>query len=395
LNHKLIDYLIALAILISAILSACTPAQPAPVSDNRPLTSYQQPTPFASLPGGHTTTTWSVEPNIAMDALCFFGTLTGDRIYLQYYRSEYDRFAPKLTPEVMDALAYIKKVVEQENSLICVELTQLFLPLAPKNLDDLIKAIDNPDTIRLSYNLAPDSESWQLFLNHIPKLRTVLSWLKEIGFEKDYLENIYPKIEAKAKELGQLVPTYNIIPAVEAALGSTLPSDRITIYLSYFVQPFGIGIDANQFLLWSELDLKTIIDDSIHENLHLLEIQEPALWEALNFLQQDDYYMKNFNDHDFSYGYTTIDGYVEEDVIEALDQYLAEKFYANEDPRLRWSNALPGMHKLSPVLYSLLKEANYSPAEETYHDFIIRMVQEGKLKAGMIESANRRFFAGG
>lgn len=396
-----------ISILVTSlmILSACS--SPASIAPTLQPTATQTPQPtatqapqtnsFASLPDGHKTTRWIIEPNIALDALCFFTTLTGDPFYLAYYQKEYDRFAPKLTAEVKKAVAEIKSIIEEDKGLICPVLTQIFSPLDPKTLDNLIQAVDNPETVRLSMKIPPppDNEGWIKFMGQVPNLRSVFYWMKEAGFEQDYQENFYPQIEAKAKELTQLASAYNIIPGIEAALGVALPSDTITIYLSHYVNPFGIGLDANKSLLLADLDIQTIIDDSIHENLHLLDTQEPALWEAVSTLQQDNYYMQSIQSHDFSNGYATFEAYLEEDLVEGLDQFLAEKVGAAEDARLRWSKSLAGMNILSPVVYSLLKQENYSPATETYHDFLIRMVKEGKLKAGMIESANLQFYEGG
>lgn len=390
-------FMVPILVISLSVLSACSsPASITPTLQPT-ATLAPQPTSFASLPGGHTTTKWTIEPNIALDALCFFTTLTGDPFYLDYYQKEYDRFAPKLTPEVKKAIAEIKKTIEEDKGLMCPILMNIFQPLAPRTLDDLIKAVDNPETVRLAQRIVPppDNEGWLRFMSQVPNLRSVLNWIKEAGFEKDYQDYIYPRIETNAKVFAWQASGYNIIPAVEAALGSALPSDTITIYLSHYVQPFGIMLDANKSLLLAYLDFNTIIVDSIHENLHLIEVKEPALWEAVGTLQQDDFYMKNFESHDFSNGYATFEDYLEEDLVEGLDQFLAEKVGVAENAQQRWSKSLPGMNILSPVVYSLLKQENYSPAEETYPDFLIRMVKEGKLKAGMIESANRQFYESG
>lgn len=389
--------LVSILVTSLAVLTACGgPASIAPTFQPT-ATRVPQFTPFANLPGGHKTTRWIIEPNIALDTLCFFTTLTGDPFYLAYYQREYNRFAPKLTAEVKKAVAEIKSIIEEDKGLMCPVLTQIFLPVAPKTLDDLIQAVDNPETIRLSMKTPPppDNEGWKRFMSQVPNLRSVLYWMKDAGFEKDYRENYYPQIEVKAKVLTRQANTYNIIPVIEAALGIALPSDTITIYLSHYVQPFGIGLDANKSLLLADLDINTIIDDAIHENLHLIDVQEPDLWEAVGPLQQDGFYMKSFESHDFSNGYKTFEAYLEEDLVEGLDQFLAEKVGAAVNARLRWSNSPTGLDVLSPVVYSMLKKENYSPAQETYHDFLIRMVKEEKLKAGMIESANHQFFESG
>jgi hypothetical protein len=395
---RMIDWILAVSLLISA----CTRTQITPAAQALPNATPQpvlptatlpQPTPTIGIPGGHTTTTWSVETNLAYDALCFIPTLTGDPFYLRFYQSEYNRFAPKLQPAVKQALDEIRAVVKEHDSLLSSTLVSLFLPLAPKNLNDLSKALENPDVIRLGAGLKEDDQTWLLILSHIPDLQIVVRWLQEVGFEKDYAENIYPQVLKKAEELNENLPQYNIIPVIEVALGEVLPTNHFTMYLAHYPMPFGLGLDANISLFSSDLPLSGIVDNSIHENLHLLDIQEKELWEALSFLQQDEYYMNNFKIHDPNGGYMVYEEFLEEDVVEALDQFLAEKFDVAENPRTRWGSQPTGTHTLSPVLYTLLNQENYSPEKETYHDFLIRMIREGKIKAGTIEEANRQFYA--
>jgi hypothetical protein len=294
---------------------------------------------------------------------------------------------------VKQALDEIRAVVKEHDSLLSSTLVSLFLPLAPKNLNDLSKALENPDVIRLGAGLKEDDQTWLLILSHIPDLQIVVRWLQEVGFEKDYAENIYPQVLKKAEELNENLPQYNIIPVIEVALGEVLPTNHFTMYLAHYPMPFGLGLDANISLFSSDLPLSGIVDNSIHENLHLLDIQEKELWEALSFLQQDEYYMNNFKIHDPNGGYMVYEEFLEEDVVEALDQFLAEKFDVAENPRTRWGSQPTGTHTLSPVLYTLLNQENYSPEKETYHDFLIRMIREGKIKAGTIEEANRQFYA--
>ncbi len=102
MSRKFIPILLIPMLVMGIVLVAFTNA---PSEAGSPSGS---PSTNAKLPGGHTKTAWTIEGNPALDALCFIPSLTGDQFYLNHYQSEYNRFAPKLTPAVKDALAQIK-----------------------------------------------------------------------------------------------------------------------------------------------------------------------------------------------------------------------------------------------------------------------------------------------
>jgi hypothetical protein len=50
-----------------------------------------------------------------LDTVCLLNVLTGDPFYVRYYKDEYARFEPQLTPAARVALANLKRKIKDEN----------------------------------------------------------------------------------------------------------------------------------------------------------------------------------------------------------------------------------------------------------------------------------------
>lgn len=372
-NEHCYTNMILLIVLTGSLLTACAPTQPA---------IYK-------------TTTWVVEPNLALDALCFIGIMTGDPYYQNYYSWEYQRFEPKLTPETRQALANIFASKQKYGFLISAALTPIFIKLQPKTLEDLAKALQYPEKLFDEESLGNwDVSMWQLFLSHVPDLKVIVAWLQASGFQVDWENNYLPELKEKARKLMAELPEYNVIPLIEKYARKPLAFDSLTIYLAHYVLPFGVGLDSDHSLFYPQISTADLVDYAIHEFFHSVirnVDEDPKLWEALYFVKDDAFYMQNFKDHDPSFGYNTLEEYIEEDVVEAMDQLIAEEAEVAQDAVTRWRNSSPNLQILTPIVYSLLCSEDFANGAETYPEFLIRMVQEGKLKAGMIESANHKF----
>lgn len=59
----------------------------------------------------HKKTRWRIEPSSKFDTLCFLGVLTGDPFYVGYYKDEYAKLEPQLTPPAREALAALKRKI--------------------------------------------------------------------------------------------------------------------------------------------------------------------------------------------------------------------------------------------------------------------------------------------
>jgi len=190
------------------------------------------------------------------------------------------------------------------------------------------------------------------------------------------------------------LPRFNIVPVIEAKLGRALPSNRITVFLLYYSEPHGIKITGTRFLTHYSYPFRIVLRNAIHEMMHPpYDLAHDAeLRKDLDSLHADPYLMNKVEHHDPSFGYNTLDGMVEEDCVQALEEVVAEHFGAGHDSRSYWREQDGGIHVFAVTLYSVMQEQHFAEGTEPFPAFLKRMFREGKFVPGQIESTNRLFF---
>ena len=83
---------------------------------------------------------------------------------------------------------------------------------------------------------------------------------------------------------------------------------------------------------------------------------------------------------------------VEENCVQALEQIINEKLKIEKESHQRWKESDDGMHVFAVVLYNMMKEENYNNRGELFRDFLIRLIQTGKLSPGKIKQIYDTFY---
>lgn len=353
--------------------------------------------PAPAAPKGHATTDWRLEPSFTFDVLCFLNTLSGDEYYLKYYQEEYDKIAPKLTPEAREALASLKhKLKDEGGAIISAFLTLYFSAGDDQTLDDMLATLRAPESLQEKLRVTPyySEEGWESFLSVQNELQTILAFLKDIHYDAYWRENIQPKVTARIAEIGDTLPQYNIVPAIEAQLGTPLASNQITVYVLYYSQPHGIRITGTRFLTDLAWPFRIVLRNAIHEMMHPpYELAaDPTLRATLERLRGDAFLLDKVENHNPSFGYNSLEGFLEEDCVQALEQSVNDRFGLAVDPRKRWTENDDGMHVFAVALYSIMKQENYNEGGESFRDFLVRMIESGKLGPGTIKERHEAFY---
>jgi hypothetical protein len=355
------------------------------------LHAAEQPASF------HTTTQWDLQPSLTFDAICALNMLSGDPYYLEYYRADYDRLVKQFRPEELAAFANLKRRIKDQNGgIISASLALYFSATDAQSLDDLIRTVQDSSTMRRNLQATTyySDEGWKLYESNRPDLEAAFRALKRIHFEKDWEKNVKPKVEQSRAAIAAKLPEYNVIPAVEAVLGSPRPSNKITVYLLYYSQPHGIKITGTRFLTHYSYPFRIVLRNAIHEMMHPpYDLAHDAeLRSGLESLKSDAFLMNKVEHHDTSFGYNTLAGLEEEDCVQALEQIIAERFGMGGDPRKYWSQQDDGIHVLAVALYNLMKQQNFDGSHESFSTFLKRQLHSGALSNGQIEKLNHAFF---
>jgi hypothetical protein len=346
----------------------------------------------------HTTTDWDVRPSFKYDAICVLNVLSGDPYYIEYYKADYDRLAKQLRPEELTAFANLKRRIKDQNGgIISASLALYFSAIDAESLDDMIRVVDDSSAMRRNLQATPyyDEQDWKIYEESRADLKAAFRALQRIHFEADWEKEVRPRIEQARREIAAGLPRYNVVPAIESALGSARPSNRITVYLLYYSQPHGIKITGTQFLTHYSYPFRIVLRNAIHEMMHPPYdlAHDPELRSDFDSLRADLFLMNKVEHHDSSYGYNTLEGLLEEDCVQALEEVIAERFGMGHDSRDYWREQDGGIHVFAVALYGLMKGRGFGDKPEPFPAFLKRMFREGRFSKGQIEQVNREFLS--
>lgn len=346
----------------------------------------------------HDTTDWRIQPSFKYDTLCFLGVLTGDPFYVNYYKNEYAKFEPQLTPPARTALANLKRKIKDENkNIISGFLTLYFSATNDQTLDDMLRTLQNSEPMRrkLKKSSYYNETGWKLYESVREDLRTVFLFLKSIKFEDYWQRKILPVVERKIAAVEKDLPKYNVIAEVERLLGFRLSSNKLTVFMLYYSVPHGIRITGIRFITDAAYPFNIVMRNAVHEPMHppFNLAHDHELKEALDTLRADAFLMDKINNHNSSFGYNSFEGFVEEDCVQALEQLINEKLKVAVEARQRWKENDDGMHVFAVALYSLMRHENYDGEKEGFREFLLRMIRSGKLEAGKLKQLYDEFYA--
>ena len=234
-----------------------------------------------------------------------------------------------------------------------------------------------------------------MFESTVPELKIIFGFLQAIDFENYWKKEILHIVEKTISEIKPDLPKYDVIKENEIYLGFNLPSNDITVYMLYYSQPHGIKITGTRFLTDVAWPFKIVIRTAAHEMMHppYDYKDNEKLRNAIESMRKDEFLMDKVKNHNPSFGYNTLEGLFEEDCVQALDQLINEKFGIARDGRQRWQENDDGIHVFAVALYQVMKEENYNSKKEIFSDFLIRMIENGKLGAGTIKAWHDKFYS--
>ena len=355
-------------------------------------------------------TTWVVQSSMLYDALASLNAFSADSFYVPYRSPIHERLQEEQSEAVQAAFEGLKRRVKDEYGSIISAFLALHASTSQAiaeegSLQDLITEVQDPIAqaamqSRLRQTAFYSDAGWDVFVASIPDLVTVLRWLDEREFEAYWRAQLAPVIEEWVAEVEPRLPGYDVIGIAETVSGRALPSDTLTVYALSLTRPHGIRVAGTHFLTDVSWPFENALRIAGHEMLHPpFDVNDPSVLNAIETLQTDPFVAQAFEQHDPSFGYNSFPGYVDEDLAQALDQLIAERFDVAQDPRARWRHADGGMHVLAAAIYAVMREETYldqalNGSGETAGAFLVRQVRSsGALRPGHIEAVVQALYA--
>lgn len=342
-------------------------------------------------PAMHTGTDWRLEPSLKFDALCLLNALSGDPYYLEYYQAEYDRFKPQFTPKELAAFASLKKILKDEaGGIISANLALYFSATEDQTLDEMIRTAKDSRAMESALQKTSywDADGWKVYEHARPDLEQALRALKRIGFDHYWQTDVKPKVDARIAEFSTQLPRYNIIPAIEARLGHPLASNRIVVYLLTYSEPHGIRITGTRFLTHISYPLTIVLRNAIHEMMHPpYDAHDSEIAATIQQLGKEPMLKQKIENHDRSFGYNSVEGYVEEDCVQSLEQIISEEFGVGRKPAEYWREQDGGIHVLAVALYARMKEDAARGQLPPFPQWLVAAVRSGRLRGAQLQAA--------
>ncbi|HEX7946351.1 MAG TPA: hypothetical protein VF495_16910, partial [Phenylobacterium sp.] len=108
---------------------------------------------------------------------------------------------------------------------------------------------------------------------------------------------------------------------------------------------------------------------------------------ALAVLGADPLFTRIVAEHDPTFGYNSLEGVLNEDTVQALDQIIAERLGFAAPPAKRWTDSDGGMHVLAAGLYGTLKAEGYDRTGGNIERWMGAAAKSGKLAPQRLHAA--------
>lgn len=338
-------------------------------------------------------TDWKTRTSEGFDALCALNLLSGDSYYLEKYPEEAKSFAAPRYAAARRAAGRLKKVIKDEDGgIVSAFLTLVFSGGPDSTLAAILASARAPAPLRASLHASPfwSEDSWKRFERVRPDVIEALDSMRRAGFSKEWAALMSKGAPAGADSLAAELARYDVLGEQARLIGHELQHGCIEVILLHFSRPHGIRIQGGRFLTNIGYPASVVVRNAAHEPLHPpFDASDPRVANAVAEFSKDSLIVRIVRDHNPSFGYTTVGGYVEEDAVQALEQVVSERLGFAQPAGDRWRKGDDGMHVLAAALYDLMRETGFAERGGRFETWFADMVAAGRLSPGEVDRRAR------
>lgn len=334
-------------------------------------------------------TQWRVRASEGFDAIAFLGPLSGRPLYTRYYAADAAAFAAKLPKKITADLADLWKAADADDFGLFGPNLAVLLSAGGNDasIDALLLAIEERERRVLpSYRASPDwtESNWQWFDQAAPRIAAIFSAMRDAGFASFRNERAGAELATRVTEVHKSLQSVDVITWHEKLTGRVF-DPIIEIVLLHFSKPHGIKVQGQTFLQSHDYEIATTVRIAAHEMLHPPVVMAgPAATAALAVLKQDALLTKIVREHDPSLGYTTVEGVLNEDLAQALDQLISEALGVGRNPADRWRAQDEGMHVLAAGFYGMFRDDRWIDTGGNLEEWLANAVRRGRLAPAVL-----------
>jgi len=337
-------------------------------------------------------TRWKVRASEGFDALAFLGPLAGRALYLTYYQADVDAFAPRLPEAVRSDIAALWQEAEKAGFGLLGPAASVLFFGHDGSIAALIAAAASPETALLpAYRQSSywSESDWRWFTGAAPRLKAAFEAMQAAGFAAFRAERA-AGLDARIAELTRDLAAYDVISLQEKLTGRTF-DPGIEVVLLQFCKPHGIKVQGQTFLQAADWNTAITVRNAAHEMLHPpVPMDGAAAKAALALLAKDDLIARIVREHDPQWGYTTLEGLLNEDLTQALDQLIGEALGVGRNPADRWRRSDDGIHVLAGAFYGMFRDDKWIETGGSIEAWLARAAETGRLAPARLHAVAAR-----
>lgn len=332
-------------------------------------------------------TEWEIRSAPGLDALLILGVVSGDELQQSAYAEELAELKALFSDETLLAIGELGKQVREMGFLLGPALVLVGSGGDDSSLDATIASFERPSLLRDSLERTPywSEESWTAFEAAIPTVLQALHDLKASGYDEWYADQVLPDVAKGIAALTEASKGVDVIAEQERLLGRSL-DPKMEVLLVEYSKPYGIKIQGQRFLNWWGYETTNPLRTAAHEIFHPpIDFQDVRVMAAVRRLESDPLLRSILEGHDPKYGYNSLQGIIDEDSAQALDQVVSERLGIGRPPGERWRKSDGGMHLLAAAIYDEMKESGFAREGGRFQSWLIDALNSGRLTGRELE----------
>ena len=323
---------------------------------------------------------FTVRYSYNLDLLNLMNVLTGEEFYVNWHKNISKLFGEQLSDY---SKSCVKEAVEIMGSAMLGPYLSLVVSAVPNfEKRTITRMFSNTDFLRerfanFSYY---DDKQWPDYASVFSVLLPVVNELESNGFHEYWKKVCLPSIRRVQRQFRAYANKFQLDKDIEYMLGPGQAPGSITVFLSALSAPHGIKICGPQYITDIAFPKKASLVTAIHEMFHP-PYSTKDLEQELEQLGKDPLLKHAFETKDPRFGYSTMDGFIEENVVEAMAIFICNKVGLEDNPMEYFAKHDDGSHMFSVVLYDYFHRypKSGSQAFQAYFRELLQKMPVGSL----------------
>lgn len=314
------------------------------------------------------------KPCYGLDLLCLMNTMTGDAYYLKHYQEVYDRYGRDIPQDVKDAFA--RMVAESGSAVLSPALTLLASAVPGFDTRDVVEVLRDREAMTRGIGASPydftPEELQQYYGWFDTAVIPMIQALHNAGHAEDWAQERLPQIQGRCAEVEAYAQEHDIGGMIDQLRGGEMGD--ITIYMCSYARPHGIKLCGDALISDISYRLETVIANVTHEVFHP-PYTEKDVRAVLDAMARQPFVLEAFEGQNPMSGYGTMDGFLEENIVEALGTYIVYQLGIETDPDAYFHEHDGGSHVVSPHFFWYLVNTP-KPQDEAFAPYLARFVAD-------------------